>query len=468
MISVPIDRIVPLTDARDNFSRLISDIETLSDGLYVLTKGGKPAIALINIKYLEEIMGNKEGLGARNSELDGKLVPSPQFPVPTKAQPPVPNHKTNEPVPSKPQPSPQIQTVSPKPPEAKLPNFEPPKVSAPSVQLSGVKPVSPPIGDNYDVKPSVNPTWVGETPKPELGNQVLGTSNSELEKQVLGTRNSELVEKPVPSSQYPVPSYQTPNLPPPTKPTINPWPIIPPRPSVSRDTSEATVPPRPADAGQPLASSSPAPSQNPVPAPAPKPDASSQLPVASLPAASFPRMVAPPPPPPPSSLPRIPSNFEAVPVPINGSRGPLAPSSLAPSQNQNSPLSVPKPVASSQMPEASLPPPPKIDAPAPFANSQPSAISSQPSAGLGSPAESPSLAESRELKADSPLPVTSGGIHFDQPPTTIADPGEEIISRPTLGSSSPTAQPVAVANQPAVAPSEKPPQSPASIQDLEI
>ena len=47
MINVPIDRIVPLTDARDNFSRIVADIESQKDGMYVLTKGGKPSIALI-------------------------------------------------------------------------------------------------------------------------------------------------------------------------------------------------------------------------------------------------------------------------------------------------------------------------------------------------------------------------------------------------------------------------------------
>ena len=55
MINVPIDRIVPLTDARDNLSRVVSDIESDDEGLYILTKGGKPAIAFISIKYLEKL-----------------------------------------------------------------------------------------------------------------------------------------------------------------------------------------------------------------------------------------------------------------------------------------------------------------------------------------------------------------------------------------------------------------------------
>ncbi|MEK7201942.1 MAG: hypothetical protein AAB669_00185 [Patescibacteria group bacterium] len=490
MISVPIDRIVPLTDARDNFSRLISDIETLSDGLYVLTKGGKPAIALINIKYLEEIMDGKIGENHESRITNAGSDHKPEI-----------SRKVHEPIH---RPAPVKLPELPKPPivskpdfakaTTDKPNFEVPRITTapigpsaeitstpllstglPSTQL-GVNGVNQLPGaslpsSNYDVKPTINPTWTGEeaTAKP-LAPSSLAPSQSPT--------SFAPVPKPEASSQLPVapPAGGLPPIaqldkpspldsalgkppPPPTpsKPTINPWPIIPPRsPQVTekgyestttvpprrddaRDTSPATVPPRPVNTALPLAPSSLAPSPSSFTT-VPKPEASSPstgLPstqlgvngVNPLPEASYPKMVAPPPPPPPSSLPRIPSSFQTVPVPINGNKPPTT----AP---------------------APLPPPPITTAPAPFANTSPEAPVVTPSTPLGT----------------NPKPADS--ISFDQPPTTIPEPGEDLpmpsasTSNQLLATSTdsvPAPKPEASSQLPVA-----PPQGQASVQDLEI
>lgn len=363
----------------------------MTDGLYVLTKGGKPAIALINIKYLEEMMGSGTETKSENNHPAGNhphISPKPNLvPKPVETTPPP---KT----PEKPLPVFEPQ----KPPLVSKSSFEVPRPTVtptPSPALGAPKPIS-----NYDVKPTVNPTWTGEAPP----SQPLAI-NQEQKPQSL---------PPIAQAERSAPTSQIP-----TKPPVNPWPIIPPRqqpPASPLTTNPQSLPPSSA--------------VNPV-----------------SPNDAYPKMVAPPPPPPPSPLPRIPSSFQSVPVPINGSKGQLAASSLAPSQNMSSNPTV-KLEASSQMPGASLPPPPVVSAPAPFSQSAPQSV------------------------VATPKPVET--IPFDQPPTTIPEPGEDLPIQPSAVSSqlpanisSPAVSRQPQADSPAPA-AATPPQSQSSVQDLEI
>lgn len=52
-LKVSLENIIPLTYARDHFSSIVAEVQR--DKLYILTKGGKPAIALIDVRYLEQI-----------------------------------------------------------------------------------------------------------------------------------------------------------------------------------------------------------------------------------------------------------------------------------------------------------------------------------------------------------------------------------------------------------------------------
>src|SRR3546814_285042 len=193
MISVPIDRIVPLTDARDNFSRLVADVENISDGLYVLTKGGKPAIALINIKYLEEIMTKG---------------PSPDHqPISSSATRPEISKTNNSSSPGSEKKSVPSAVITP----PKPPSYEPPKVAA---SPSPSKPSSPPA-NNYDVKPSVNPSWTGEITKPSSASTLAPTPS------------------PAPAAQATPPSVNKP-----VKPPVNPCPIIPPKTVIRSEESQ--------------------------------------------------------------------------------------------------------------------------------------------------------------------------------------------------------------------------------------
>ena len=92
-LRVSLDNIIPLTEARDHFSQIVAEVQT--DKLYVLTKGGKPAVAIIDVKYLEMISGGeiKSEHIEREIQKDPEKVGRPTMlkhePV-TKPEPPAP------------------------------------------------------------------------------------------------------------------------------------------------------------------------------------------------------------------------------------------------------------------------------------------------------------------------------------------------------------------------------------------
>jgi prevent-host-death family protein len=56
MLEVKIDKILPVTEARDNFNKLVDEVES-SDEMYVLTKNGKPCGVLVGVHHLEKLTG---------------------------------------------------------------------------------------------------------------------------------------------------------------------------------------------------------------------------------------------------------------------------------------------------------------------------------------------------------------------------------------------------------------------------
>ena len=54
MLKVAVDRIVSVTDARGRLSELVD--EAKSDEFWVLTKGGKPRVALVDVAYLADLI----------------------------------------------------------------------------------------------------------------------------------------------------------------------------------------------------------------------------------------------------------------------------------------------------------------------------------------------------------------------------------------------------------------------------
>jgi prevent-host-death family protein len=143
-LKVSLDNIIPLTYARDHFSTIVNEVQ--SDKMYILTKGGKPAIALIDVRYLEQLTGGqiqksqiKEEIN-KNPEQVGlpKMVGHDSAPpfssLKFKPTPPPPLSSTNPPA-SKPTPP----ITPPKPVEPKPTPPPPPPAPKPEP-----KPVEPP------------------------------------------------------------------------------------------------------------------------------------------------------------------------------------------------------------------------------------------------------------------------------------------------------------------------------------
>lgn len=57
MFKVPVDKIIPVTNARAQISELVKNINK-TKSLYVLTRGGKPAAVLASIDYINNRIRN--------------------------------------------------------------------------------------------------------------------------------------------------------------------------------------------------------------------------------------------------------------------------------------------------------------------------------------------------------------------------------------------------------------------------
>ena len=60
MLEVNIEKIVPVTEARDMFNKIVDEVEG-TDDLYVLTKNGKPAAVVVGVNHLEKLTGQPHG-----------------------------------------------------------------------------------------------------------------------------------------------------------------------------------------------------------------------------------------------------------------------------------------------------------------------------------------------------------------------------------------------------------------------
>lgn len=56
MLEVNIEKIIPVTEARDMFNKIVDEVEG-TDELYVLTKNGKPAAVVVGVNHLEKLTG---------------------------------------------------------------------------------------------------------------------------------------------------------------------------------------------------------------------------------------------------------------------------------------------------------------------------------------------------------------------------------------------------------------------------
>ena len=191
-LKVSLENIIPLTFARDHFSQIVSEVQ--QDKLFVLTKGGKPAVAIIDVKYLESITGGevqKEDIKEEIKKAPEKVglppmvehppsAPKPIVPAPSTKpagfaapRPPQPSPITPpmpKPQPPPPIPKPEPKPISPPTPPPPTPKPEPPKPASSPLAMPKEK-IAPSSVPNKPLTtlPAVNPN----TQKPEPANNVV-------------------------------------------------------------------------------------------------------------------------------------------------------------------------------------------------------------------------------------------------------------------------------------------------------
>jgi prevent-host-death family protein len=129
-LKVSLENIIPLTEARDHFSQIVNEVQ--KDKLYVLTKGGKPAVAIIDVKYLETLTNGQ----IQKSSIEQEIKKAPE----KVGLPPMIEHHAPQAVPTPPPPLqhtdiPSVEKTPPPPakpmPEVKVPPA-PPKPQMPN------------------------------------------------------------------------------------------------------------------------------------------------------------------------------------------------------------------------------------------------------------------------------------------------------------------------------------------------
>lgn len=285
-LRVSLENIIPLTEARDHFSQIVTDVQ--KDKLYILTKGGKPAVAVIDVKYLNAITGGSINLGHIETEIQkdpskvgrtpmiknigNSFTPStPPKPMPNPLSSPISN-----PTPTNNYPKPTFD----KPTESNKPNeFNKPAEFNKPNETKPAEPATPPVKISFEPTPAKPATLF----VPANNTNTDSTPNSNQPKPYVSPYQS---YKPNPSS--------TPNSNPSTIPTPTAFspaaaPFSPPKPATPTPPANSFTPAPVAPLTNPSPNTStplamppvdkpyiaPTPISTPAPIPSPAPDLNS-------------------------------------------------------------------------------------------------------------------------------------------------------------------------------------------------
>jgi prevent-host-death family protein len=109
-----------VTDARNNFNKIVEEVEKDPQGRYLLTKGGNPSVVVVNVDYLEKLTGG-ESIKAPPEKPENQ----PQQ-LPAEEKKPLPQEGTNTP-PGGEGNLPVVQPKQPAPPMQQPPEQQEPK-----------------------------------------------------------------------------------------------------------------------------------------------------------------------------------------------------------------------------------------------------------------------------------------------------------------------------------------------------
>ena len=166
-MQVDIERIVPVTDARDNFNKIIDEVEG-TDHLYVLTKNGKPSAVVVGVNHLEKLTGDTHHALAKKVEesntvdttkvekpfviADNELATAPSDELAT-----VPDTTPTKPSPAEPVVAPTSEPASAPDQTPTSPMSNDPFISPPAPAKDDVEPTAPPPTTAAPDEPTATP-----------------------------------------------------------------------------------------------------------------------------------------------------------------------------------------------------------------------------------------------------------------------------------------------------------------------
>ena len=106
MLQVDIEKIIPVTEARDMFNKIVDEVEGTEE-MYVLTKNGKPSAVIVGVNHLEKLTGAEGSeVMAKISDLNEAEAAVPETEPTAAVEEPAAPDAFSEPVPAEPSPAP--------------------------------------------------------------------------------------------------------------------------------------------------------------------------------------------------------------------------------------------------------------------------------------------------------------------------------------------------------------------------
>lgn len=138
MIHADLDKILPEADALEKITSIIEEVETNQE-LFIITKSGRPAVAVINIDYLEELTGSQISTQGPRTTTEIKPDENPQD------DEPILQEEEEAPASQIPSPYAQSPSLTPTPLPTSLPQSpaEPVAQTPPSAPLVSEIPQTP-------------------------------------------------------------------------------------------------------------------------------------------------------------------------------------------------------------------------------------------------------------------------------------------------------------------------------------
>ena len=191
MPEVDIEKIIPVTEARDKFNQIVDGVEN-SDELYVLTKNGKPTAVVVGVHHLEKITGtsHKELMGEDSNESANEDKPD-SLTENTSLEKPKSNGNPEAPTPeaattkdfasrdiSKPAPTPPTPLNTPLSPANSPDSFPNTSINDDQKKTSNDSLVFPEVSDEPDKSKDPTPPTSTPAPSPAPTPPPAGTSDT--------------------------------------------------------------------------------------------------------------------------------------------------------------------------------------------------------------------------------------------------------------------------------------------------